>query len=116
MVREIAEEINAGFGQRIFPMVASSNHCKGLLFCFFLHSVCIFVCVCVCMCVGGRRMSNPCPLTPLPHPPTTNKKIVSLLFMMDNNLKLYEKALEEEPSVGQRWVRTYLLTFTCMRW
>ena len=27
VVREIAEEINAGFGQRIFPMVASSNHC-----------------------------------------------------------------------------------------
>lgn len=27
VVREIAEAINPGFGQKIFPMVASSNHC-----------------------------------------------------------------------------------------
>ncbi len=39
VIREIAEEINAGFGARIFPMVASSNHCA--------------CCVCVCVCVGG---------------------------------------------------------------
>ena len=28
VIRQIAEEINEGFGQRIFPMVASSQHCK----------------------------------------------------------------------------------------